>query len=133
MIAVDASVLVAFFLREEGWEKLAKYMRETVSLDLAVKEFYNAVWKAVRLHKRLGPDDAEKILALFKKYVDGNMVLRNELDYVDKGFKIALEEGITVYDALYIALAIEESTPLLTLDNRQRHIAQKYGITVLPP
>ncbi|BES82355.1 type II toxin-antitoxin system VapC family toxin [Pyrodictium abyssi] len=132
MIAVDASAIVAFFLREEGWEKLAEYMRETVSLDLVVKEFYNAVWKAVRLH-RLGPDDAEKALALFRKYVDGNMVLRNELDYVDKGFRIALEEGITVYDALYIALALEESTPLLTLDSRQRHIAQKYGIAVLPP
>ena len=133
MIAVDASAVVAFFLREEGWEKLAEYMRETVSLDLVVKEFYNAVWRAVRLHRRLSPDDAEKALTLFRKYIDGNMLLRNELDYVDKGFRIALDEGITVYDALYIALALEESTPLLTLDNRQRHIAQKYGIAVLPP
>jgi len=37
VIAVDASAIVAFFLREEGWEELAEYMRETVPLDLAVK------------------------------------------------------------------------------------------------
>lgn len=133
MIVIDASVIAFFFLREEGWEGLTEYMKNTVSLDLAVKEFYNAVWRAIYLQKRLSVDDAGKVLSLFKKYLSKNMVLLNELKYIDKGFEITLAKGVTVYDALYIALALEEGKPLATLDTKQRLVAQEYGITVFPP
>lgn len=53
MIVVDTFILIAFFLREEGWNEFAKHMVRTVSLDHAVKEFYNAVWKAVSIKREL--------------------------------------------------------------------------------
>ncbi|MEM4972011.1 MAG: hypothetical protein QXE01_12260 [Sulfolobales archaeon] len=53
MIVVDASALIAFILREEGWEKLANFMIQTITVDHAVKEFYNAIWKAVYIKKIL--------------------------------------------------------------------------------
>lgn len=40
--------------------------------------------------------------------------------------------GVTVYDALYIALAQERGIPLLTLDEKQRKIAGDLGLTVKP-
>jgi predicted nucleic acid-binding protein len=43
VIVVDASAIIAFFLREEGWESLKPYMKQTMSVDHVVKEFYNAV------------------------------------------------------------------------------------------
>ncbi len=133
MIVVDASILVAFFLRESGWRSLAKYLTRTISLDMAVKEFYNAVWKAVLVRKSLSVDEASRVIELFRKYLSGNMVLENELDYIDQGFQIALKEGITVYDALYISLALEKNAPLASLDNKQRRVAERLGIQVLPP
>ncbi len=133
MIVVDASILVAFFLRESGWRSLAKYLTRTISLDMAVKEFYNAVWKAVLVRKSLSVDEASRVIELFRKYLSGNMVLENELDYIDQGFQIALKEGITVYDALYISLALEKNAPLASLDNKQRRVAERLGVQVLPP
>ena len=133
MIVVDASILVAFFLRESGWRSLAKYLTRTISLDMAVKEFYNAVWKAVLVRKSLSVDEASRVIELFRKYLSGNMVLENELDYIDQGFQIALKEGITVYDALYISLALEKNAPLASLDNKQRRVAERLDIQVLPP
>ncbi len=132
MIAVDASALIAFFLREEGWERLSKYLVRTISVDLVVKEFYNAVWKAVHLQKRISVDEAREVIRLFKVYTEKNMVLKKEDEYVDKAFEVALASGITVYDALYIALAVEEDIPLLTLDEKQRDAAKRYNVAVLP-
>ena len=42
-----------------------------------------------------------------------------------KAFNIALEKGISMYDALYIALAVDKKMPLLTLDRKQKNVASK--------
>ncbi|MEM2930737.1 MAG: type II toxin-antitoxin system VapC family toxin [Thermoproteota archaeon] len=131
MIVADSSALIAFFLREEGWSELSKYMATTISVDHAVKEFYNAVWKAVNI-KRIGVEETPRVLALFKDYVKRNMELRREEEYTDKALEISLENGITIYDALYIALALQEKSPLLTLDDKQRYVSKRLGITTIP-
>ncbi len=46
--------------------------------------------------------------------------------------RIALSEGLTIYDSLYIALAIDKGLPLLTLDERQKSVALKLNIRVYP-
>ncbi|MBO3800514.1 MAG: type II toxin-antitoxin system VapC family toxin [Candidatus Brockarchaeota archaeon] len=95
MIVADSSALIAFFLREEGWSEPSKYMAITVSVDHAIKEFYNALWKAVNL-KRIGVEEAPRVLALFKDYVKRNMELKREEEYMDKALEIALGNGITI-------------------------------------
>lgn len=132
MIVIDASALIAFFLREEGWSELAKYMIRTVSLDHAVKEFYNAVWRAVSINKRMSSKEALECISLFKNYLEKNMQLVREEEYLDGALEIALKEGITVYDALYISLAISQNKPILTLDRKQREVSRKYGVATLP-
>ncbi len=127
----DSSAIIAFFLREEGWTKLSKYMVTTISVDHVVKEFYNAVWKAVNI-KRVNFEEVPRVLTLFKDYVKRNMELRREEEYVDKALEIALENEITIYDALYIALALYEKGQLLTLDDKQRHISNRLGIMTIP-
>jgi len=132
VIVIDASALIAFFLREEGWSELAKYMIRTVSLDHAVKEFYNAVWRAVSINKRMSSKEALECISLFKNYLEKNMQLVREEEYLDGALEIALKEGITVYDALYISLAISQNKPILTLDRKQREVSRKYGVATLP-
>jgi predicted nucleic acid-binding protein len=129
---VDASAVIAFFFREENWDKLKIYMKNTMSIDHVVKEFYNAIWKAVYLRRVLTIEDAERIIRLFKNYRSKNMILEPEDKYIDEALKISLDENITIYDALYVAQALNNKIPLLSLDNRQRKVAQKLGIIVLP-
>jgi predicted nucleic acid-binding protein len=40
VIVVDASAVIAFLLREEGWEALVPYMKQTMSIDHVVKRFF---------------------------------------------------------------------------------------------
>jgi predicted nucleic acid-binding protein len=132
VIVVDASAVVAFFLREEGWENLKPYMKTGFSVDHVVKEFYNAVWKAAYLLRKLDYESARRVLELFNSYIENNLILEPEEKYIDKALSIALENGVTVYDSLYIALALDKKTPLLTLDEKQRDTALKLGVKVLP-
>jgi predicted nucleic acid-binding protein len=73
-----------------------------------------------------------KVLELFNSYIEKNLILEPEDKYIDRALSIALEAGITLYDSLYIALAQDKKTPLLTLDEKQRYIALKLGVKVLP-
>ena len=65
MIVINASALIAFFLRGEGWREIVPYMIQTVSIDHVVKEFYNAPWKNVNLTKTITIDDTREIIELF--------------------------------------------------------------------
>jgi predicted nucleic acid-binding protein len=68
---------------------------------------------------------------VLKKMVNVNILLFNELDLLDEAFKISLGHNITVYDALYIALALKLRKPFVTLDLRQRGVAEALGLDLV--
>ena len=131
-IVVDASALAAFILREEGWRELAKHLAHAVSPEHVVKEVANAIWRATRLRGFLSEEEAWKAYALLRRMVGRNLLLEPELRYLDKALEISMKQGVTVYDALYLALALEKGLPLLTLDEGQRRAAEALGIPVKP-
>ena len=94
MIVVDASALIAFILREEGWEDLAKYMVMSVSIDHVVKEAVNVIWKTVHLRKLINVKDAYEAFKLLKQLIGKNIILQSEIEYIDKAFEIAINYGV---------------------------------------
>ena len=131
MILVDASVLIAFILKEPGWRSLADYLRYGLSVDHAAKEVTNALWKLHRVKKIIGVEDALRLFNVFSSLLGVNLILEPEQLYLSKAFRIALDYGVTVYDALYIALAAEKKLPLLTLDEKQRGAAVAFGVRTI--
>jgi predicted nucleic acid-binding protein len=133
VIVIDASALVKFILKEEGWERIYKILfTRVVSVDHIVKEVANAIWKHCSIHKTYPPDVTLKEFQLLKKIIDEKLVLlESELKYLDKAFEIAVENSIPVYDALYIAQAITHNIPLATSDKRQAEIAEKLKVQVI--
>jgi predicted nucleic acid-binding protein len=67
VIAVNASAITAFFLREKGWNRLAPYMRYAISVDNIVKELYNVIWRALTIRKLNSYEHAKEVLQLFKR------------------------------------------------------------------
>ena len=133
MIVIDASTLAKYVLREEGWESVSELLwrsRPLVSVDHVLKEVGNAIWKYARLRGRI---DAETALELYRKLLrlaeTGVIRLEPETRYLPRALEIALSHGVTLYDALYIALA-EEQGELLTSDARQAEAAAALGIRV---
>ena len=128
---VDASALSAFLLREEGWGDLAGYLAYAVAPDHVAKEVANAVWKAVRTGA-LTEQESRRALSLLLRMVDRSLLLEPELRYPERAFETSLACSIAVYDALYIALVLEKSLPLLTLDREQRRVAGALKARVKP-
>ena len=123
MIVVDASSIAKVVLQEEGWESVPLTI-DTATLDISFVEVANAVWKAV-LQGRVSVDGARgKIEAL--KMIANAIVVFKAVDYLERALEMVLKERITVYDAVYIALAEDKSAVLYTCDREQYSVATKY-------
>ncbi|MFZ8850314.1 MAG: type II toxin-antitoxin system VapC family toxin [Thermoproteota archaeon] len=133
MIVIDASVLASFLRKEPGWEKLANYMKNVVSVDLIVKEVSNVLWKDYYVRKSVDKDTVLELYRLMKSLLGVNILLENEEKYLDDAFEIAILMGVSIYDALYIAQAKKNKLPLITLDMKQKEAAEKVGVEVIYP
>jgi len=84
-------------------------------VDLALSESLNAIWKHARLLKDLGPEEALQAVKDLIRIWDMLGVLTTER-FAEEGMSIALAQGITVYDAIYVAAARVLNATLFTAD-----------------
>ncbi|WP_258084426.1 type II toxin-antitoxin system VapC family toxin [Thermococcus thermotolerans] len=129
MIAIDASVLAKYILLEPGWEQVEELLlKDVISLDYALVEVSNALWKHHVLYGRISREEFERRSRVIDA-IPNVVVLENGVEYLPPARGIALEHKITVYDALYIAQALKYGK-LATSDEKQGEIAKKLGIEV---
>lgn len=131
MIVIDTSSLIKYLLREEGWKNVSHFLRkekELVSLYMTLIEGANAVWKRYSLYRDISFETVGQIL----DYLHATREIifyEDPLKYLREAERIALEQGITVYDALYIAQALKYGK-LATSDEKQGKTAEKLGVEV---
>lgn len=114
---IDASILVKLFFEEEHSDASVRYVRNATELlapDLLWVETANVVWKRLRRNE-LSAADAT---ALVDEMLRVPIVTHGHLGLVSPALALAAETGRSVYDCLYLALAIRENVPLLTGDER---------------
>ena len=100
---------------------------------MALKEVLNAIWKDAVIRRTIGIETAFKLQEILFSMIGTNIEIEPEGRYLSKAFEIALKTGITVYDSLYIALAVEKKLPLATLDEKQARAAQANGVKTVVP
>jgi predicted nucleic acid-binding protein len=123
-LVVDASVAVKWCLPTqeedlvpEAEDLLASCQREEIRFvvpDLFWVELGNALWKAVR-RARISPEDAA---AAFEFVRDLDIQTAPSSDLVPTALALAIRHGRTVYDSLYVALAMQSNYDLITADER---------------
>jgi len=101
---------------------------EGLTIDLSFYELGNSVWKQVNLYKTLSMDDAKVVLDAFM-LVYNRM---NKIQEVDPQsiLMVALQEGITFYDAAYLQAAKDKKITLVTDDKKLKQASSKYVNTV---
>jgi predicted nucleic acid-binding protein len=122
LLVIDGSVAAKWSLKDETLvdEALAlldRYNRRQVELivpDLFWAEFGNIVWKAVR-RGRCTRNWADINIAALK---DLNLTTVPSESLVEQAFKIAAHFDRTVYDSIYVALAVESRAQLVTADEK---------------
>lgn len=129
MIVIDSSALAKYLLREECWEEVEKYLlKPTYSVNHIVKEVSNAIWKHTVIRKYIPRSTALTVYSQLKKLIEEEIiVLEPQEKYIDKAFNIAIDNNITIYDALYIAQALKYGK-LLTSDKKQAEVAESLNV-----
>ena len=118
MKVYDASSI--FDLMERG---VLPNVIDLATTALAVFEIGNAVWKQVRLTKKLTESQGERILLAASLLIQKmKIVIPNPLH----SLKLALKENLTFYDASYLQSAIESGSELVTEDRKLQNKAEKY-------
>ena len=123
-LVVDASVAVKWCLpsqREEfvaqAEELLNSYRRNEVLFlvpDLFWVELASALWKAMR-RAEISADEATSALSFVR---DLGIATIPCADLVPQALLLAVSHGRTVYDSLYVALAMQSESEMITADER---------------
>ena len=126
MKVIDSSALIKY-IAKEGWEEVEKHLIEgCVTLDLALKETANALVEKM-LRKEADLNTAKKIMLHMPKIVK----LTSQTQHFQKALETAIKHKLTIYDALFIALAMSINAPLLTSDRAQAEISKKHGVITI--
>ena len=122
--------MAKFVTKEKGWEKITEILKDAETLDFALVEVSNVVWKKTVLTRELTEQDAIKAVTIIR-YLPQLLILNKSIDVIERAIEISMKEKIPIYDSLYIALAERKGSKLVTGDRKQHEIAKKYVISEL--
>lgn len=134
---MDSNILVKLVTAEPGSRKakttVKDYLKDGYSLytvDIALAESLNAIWKHVKIHKDLEADEAESVIKDLTRIYDSMNVLTTRV-LSKEAAEIALAKDITIYDSLYIAAARKLKATLYTADKKLQNASNKIITSVL--
>jgi len=117
VFVVDASVVIKWFVPEvdsDAARRLLAYSHDYVAPDLLFAETANTIWKKVR-RGEVSREDGERLVAdVGRAAVQAVPCQALAAD----AYALALVTGCTVYDAMYLALAVRVDTRMITADER---------------
>jgi predicted nucleic acid-binding protein len=118
---LDTSVAVKWYLPEELHEQAIQLLRraEAGGIELLAPgtvhpEFFNALW----WHHRREDLPLDTVRASWEGFAVDPIVLYAPEDLMPRAAEITLETGVIIYDALFLALAENSETVVITADSR---------------
>jgi predicted nucleic acid-binding protein len=116
-LVVDASVAVKWFIPECGSIEAIKLLdgrHQLFAPDIIRPEVGNILWK-LYTRRLLTGDEASQII---ENFLSLPMEICSSESLLASAFEIASVAGRTVYDSLYLALAVERNAVVVTADQR---------------
>jgi predicted nucleic acid-binding protein len=114
---VDASVAVKWFVPEIHTQAALRLLHEThelVAPDLLFPEIGNTLWKKIRLEE-IDRDEARQVLRALRALP---LTIQPSAPLLEPALEIAIGLNRTVYDSLYVALALQHHCRMVTADRR---------------
>ena len=116
-VVVDASVIMAAFFPEPFSKESLALLDSGAKLfapDLIYAEVANVIWKR---HSR-GDIDDKDATDLFNDVMGLSLDITPSKQLADPALALAMQTGRTVYDCLYVALAVQTKTVMYSNDRR---------------
>lgn len=123
MYLFDASAIVN--LIKKG---CLKPLADGVTLDLAIYEALNAVWKEYAVLQRIDAETAVSLIEILEG-VFTIIPLESIKNHETEVFKLASKEDLTIYDSSYVYVALKKELILITDDKKLARKASHYTYT----
>lgn len=120
MYLFDASAILNLIKRAN-----LKPFSQVLTLDLAIYESLNAIWKEYSLLNHIDYETAQEYINLVKN-VFKILHIESINGIEEKVFELANKEKLTIYDAAYLAKSIKANYILVTDDEKLLKKASKY-------
>jgi predicted nucleic acid-binding protein len=114
-LVIDASIAIKWFIPEAGSDaaiELISKKHQLLAPDLIRAEVGNIVWK---LHRRKFIE-TEDVYHIVNDFLVMPIDIHDSESLISNAVEIAVATGTTVYDSLYLALAVEKGTVMVTAD-----------------
>ena len=109
-------------------DRKAEKLLDGWTVNLAIYELGNAVWKQVKIHKKITVEEANLVLDSLTEVF--RRLRKPATENTLKTLEIAVKEDLTYYDASYISAAVENDLTLVTDDDKLYRAGKKYVRTV---
>ena len=116
-VVVDASVVAAAFFPEthtQAAQALLTSGNRLCAPDLIYPELANVIWKRYRR----GDIDAEEAAELLADIMALSLEITPSEQLVSPALELAIHTGRTAYDCLYVALAVQGKSVMISNDRR---------------
>ncbi len=124
MIVVDASVILKWVISEPDSAKATALAAQPLSTSaLWTAEAGNVLWRYVKL----GQLSESEALIRFAQLRAAPMTSVDLEQDAERTFSLSVEIGHPIYDCFYLALAIRESTHVVTADSRFAAAVRRHG------
>ena len=121
-VVVDASVVIKWFVREEHTDRALALVDRAAGgeVELSIPDFClaecsNVIWRLVTKQRTLSPHWGETVMAQLAELPIEGVPSR---DLIGTAYRVAVETGTTVYDAMYVSLAEALGATFVTADRR---------------
>lgn len=128
-LVIDASVAAQWLLPEANTPEALQVLSvvpRLIALELIYSEVANTLWKRMR-RGEITRQQGEQLLSTFFSI---RLEIHPTIALFPAAWQVAADLGITVYDALYVALAELLHAPLLTADRRLHNQANALSLRI---
>jgi predicted nucleic acid-binding protein len=140
ILVLDSSAIASIFFKDRFTDSMERAIRESrdkfSTLDIAYSEVGSVAWKCIVLFKQQPLDLYIIALEQAVSFISDNCDVIQSKDLIKRSFQMGTKHGIQTYDALFLCLAQELGSHLLTVDERLHKkvsgIKELRGITKLP-
>lgn len=132
---LDTSALIQAYVEDAHTEHVKTLLSQLEAdsppelhiLDITLVESANVLWKRVFLFKTLDVELAQRTIS---NLLALPLIIHESQALISTALTLGLAHGLAVYDALYIALALDLNTALVTADSRQAQAAVEAGVSL---
>lgn len=133
MNVLDSSIFASILIKDEFYEDAISFVkkhlkRENITIELSFVEVANTLWKHTYILKRIPKDKYEILRDSIKPLISNVAHIHTYIEILEEAIDNAVHLGISVYDSLYVTLALSKKCKLISFDERLKGILADKGL-----